>query len=101
LINHAKIKEITEFNKQHFFSNEFVNAVTNELKYNLRAAFIELDNTNTSKTYIEDRKLFITKVPMANLISFHAWGKKHSKDLMIVLTKARSYYNRYLKSLNK
>ena len=101
LVNHAKIKEITEFNKQHFFSDEFVNVVATELKCNLKEAFTELENTNTSKTYIEFRKMFIIKVPMVNLISFLAWGKKHSKDLITVLTKARSYYNRYLKSLNK
>jgi hypothetical protein len=100
LANHIKIKEITDFNKQHFFSNEFINKITNELKCNLRSAFIELEDTNTSKTYIEDRKLFITKVPPANLIAFRDWNKKHSRDLITVLTKARNYYNVYLKALN-
>jgi hypothetical protein len=101
LINHIKIKEITEFNKQHFFSNEFVNAVTAELKYNLRTAFIELEETNTSKNYIEYRKLSISKLPRECFLHMQASFKEHTKDVITVLTKARSYYNRYSKSLNK
>lgn len=40
----AQAQAIAEYNRQHFFSPEFFNQVTNELKTNLSLAFTELDS---------------------------------------------------------
>jgi hypothetical protein len=42
--NMAKAQAIADYNRQHFFSPEFFNQVTNELKTNLSLAFNELDS---------------------------------------------------------
>jgi hypothetical protein len=41
-----KIKEITEFNHRHFFSDQFFNIVTTELRDNLVNAFDYMENNN-------------------------------------------------------
>ena len=97
ILNWVKINEITKYNKQHFFSDEFANSIVNELKYNLRSAFAELEETNTGKTFFDIRKI-LRKIP-------GVWKNiRESKKTNIpaavnVVLKARSYYKRYLKSL--
>ena len=53
--NWIKIKEITKYNKQHFFSDAFFKSVVDELRSNLKSAVEELESTNTSITYLEKR----------------------------------------------
>ena len=96
-INWGKINEIVKHNKKHFFSVEFFNSVVNELKNNLKIAFDELETTNTSKTFINFRKTQNTLPEMSEenrQIRINA-----KEDLVATLLKARSYYKRYLKSL--
>ena len=45
--NFNKLKEITEFNKKHFFSDDFLNSITSELKDNLSQAITQLIQSNT------------------------------------------------------
>jgi hypothetical protein len=45
----AQARAIAEYNRQHFFSQEFFNQVVNELKTNLATAFAELDNPKNYK----------------------------------------------------
>jgi hypothetical protein len=97
ILNWAKINKITKYNKQHFFSEEFANSIVNELKYNLRSALAELEETNTGKVWAELGRN-IRKIP-----GFRK-ALRESKKINIpaavnVLLKARSYYKRYLKSL--
>jgi len=47
--NMAKAQAIAEYNRQHFFSQEFFNQVTDELKINLTSAFAELDHPTNYK----------------------------------------------------
>jgi hypothetical protein len=54
--NHA-IKNIAEFNKQHFFSNEFFNSIESELKNNLDWAYSLVKRTK-GKHHKEMTKLF-------------------------------------------
>ena len=103
LFNQAKIKEITNYNKQHFFSEQFFNSIVDELKYNLQYAFATLEDTNTSKTFIELRKK-CNNILLATIDSakYKINQDRRSKQLLIpVLLKARSYYNRYLKLLKE
>jgi hypothetical protein len=51
-----QIKHIAEFNKKHFFSNEFFNQVQNELKNNLSLAHKQVKKSR-GKHYLETIKL--------------------------------------------
>jgi hypothetical protein len=44
----AQIQSITAHNQQHFFSEEFFNLITDELRLNLASAFKELMNTDNT-----------------------------------------------------
>jgi hypothetical protein len=46
------IKDIANFNKKHFFSNEFFNTVKNELQHNLQVAYKQVKKTK-GKHYLE------------------------------------------------
>lgn len=94
--NLQQIKEITKYNQQYFFSTEFFNLVINELKNNLTQAFEQLETTNTSKLFIDLRKQLYCNQETQNVVS-----KKNVKNTQYILAKARTYYNRYLKTLNK
>jgi len=96
--NWNQIKAIVAYNKQHFFSSVFFNLVINELETNLTAGFEELENTNTSRTYIEHRKKCV-RLP-EYIMGFTAveeeeFLKTNTQDRIKVLTRARSYYNRF------
>lgn len=99
LINWGKIKEITNYNKQHFFSDQFSNLIIDELKHNLTVAFTEMEETNTSKTFFDFKKT-IRKIPGLHKSERENRKDKISKTLAVTL-KARSYYNKYLKSLRE
>jgi hypothetical protein len=99
LFNWVKIKEITTYNKQHFFSEHFSNLIIKELQHNLTVAFTEMEQTNTSKTFFDFKKT-IRKIP--GLVKNQRASRKNkiSEALMVTL-KARSYYKKYLKSLRE
>lgn len=99
--NQEKIKEITEYNKKHFFSDEFFDSVINELAHNLRSGLAELEDTNTGKTYIKSRIAYF-KLFKANKKIFGdimVLTRSQLRHVQIKLSRARIYYNRYLKSL--
>jgi hypothetical protein len=48
----AEAQVIVDYNKQHFFSKEFFDLVTNELKTNLKVAFEELNQCNNYQSWI-------------------------------------------------
>jgi len=88
-----EIQKITDFNKKHFFSDTFFNSVVSELQSNLHHGLMELEATNTSATYIKYRKLSSE----INLLKQELLAPrlKNTHDLVTVLKKARSYYNKY------
>ena len=99
LYNWRKIKEITNYNKQHFFSEQFFNLIINELKHNLAVAFTEMEETNTSKTFFDFKKT-IRKIP--GLYKSEKESRKNDiSETMAVTLTARSYYKRYLRSLKE
>ena len=104
LVNFGKIKEITNHNKQHFFSEQFFNLIIDELKHNLTAAFVEMEETNTCKTYINNKKKYNMLLANTNPVEYYLTRvrrKQVKQQLILVLRKVRSYYNRYLKSLTQ
>lgn len=50
----ARAAEIAEYNRQHFFSNNFFNLVVNELETNLSQAFLKLQEQNTSQHWFDN-----------------------------------------------
>lgn len=102
-INQQKIKEITEHNKKHFFSNIFFELIIGELQHNLKSALSELEDTNTGKTFIKSRIAYYAllkankKIFADKLAENRAPGRLQQTQR--ILSRARSYYNRYLKSL--
>jgi hypothetical protein len=99
LVNWRKIKEITNYNKQYFFNEQFFNLIVGELTHNLTVAFVEIEETNTSKTFFDYRKT-LRKIP--GFRKFERERRKNTiNELTAVTLKAKSYYKRYLKSLKQ
>jgi hypothetical protein len=102
-INQQKIKEITEHNKKHFFSNSFFELTIGEFRNNLKSALTELEDTNTGKTFIKSRIAYYALLKVNKKIFADNMAEIKASDRLqrtqTVLSRARSYYNRYLKSL--
>jgi hypothetical protein len=84
------VKGILEYNKQLFFSKEFAETITNELKLNLINAFTELENTNTSETFLTNRKKLKDITLKYDVMS------KTRRELAAIVWQARQYYNRFI-----
>lgn len=89
--NWNKINKITAYNKQHFFGEQFKNRIVDELTENLKTAFDELENTNTSKSFLDYRKA-------CKMLPFFKIPSNRKNLSEATLRKARGYYRRYLKS---
>ena len=97
----AIAQKIANYNQKHFFSNNFFNQVTTELSTNLQSALDTLRSTNTSKRFIDLRKMLGNSTFMRNHITNAnetdiATQKKLRADLVHIISTARKYYNRYL-----
>lgn len=88
--NMKKLQEIAEFNQQHFFSKEFFNLVTGELKHNLSQGLDILKNTNTGNRYIELRKL-LSNYEFGRKIMTATDIRRTRKDITDILKIARGY----------
>jgi hypothetical protein len=96
--NMAEAQAIAEYNRQRFFSQEFFDLVVNELKDNLQAGLEELENTNTSRLWIERRKK-LWKIPeyQESWYDFGPdsyWPGRTRQDILKVVARARYYYNK-------
>jgi hypothetical protein len=98
--NMLKIKEITQYNKNYFFSDSFFNLINNELKQNLKKGIQELEQTNTSNTFLSIRKQLSANQECKQMLIENN-PRRSRQDIAHVLRHARTYYNRYLKTLNK
>jgi hypothetical protein len=100
--NMAKAQAIADYNRQLFFSQEFFDRVINELNNNLIAGLEELENTNTSRLLIEQRKI-TCKIPEFRERWYYAgtdsyWPGRTRQDMSKYLGRARYYYNRSIGS---
>jgi hypothetical protein len=100
--NWAKIKEITQYNKKHFFSDDFFGLVLDELKNNLKSGLTELEDTNTGKTFINLRIAYYNILRVNKKIFSNRMAEIRVPDCLrrsqAMLIRARTYYNQYLKS---
>lgn len=62
----AQAQQIADYNRRHFFSKEFYQLVTDELKQNLSHALVELKQTNTSMRWIRWYELTIISTQGTN-----------------------------------
>jgi len=82
----ARVKDIVDYNKKHFFSSEFFNSIVNELKSNLASAFFELtnvDNTDWLKNLIDRWEQLLVLSNQHDLSHVH-WLKYVPEVLEIV-----------------
>jgi hypothetical protein len=99
-INMAKIHEIANYNQRYFFSNSFLNLITNELTENLKQGLDKLEHSNTGKKYLDLRKKLAEHTECKQILT-EARHNRTRQDIAYVNKIAREYYNRYLKTLNK
>jgi hypothetical protein len=93
-----QLQNIANYNQQHFFSQDFYNLIIQELKTNLNHGLEILESTNTSKQYIDFRKLRAKNSLIKPLITkgvFENTVYKPQQTIIDSLKKARQYYNRY------
>jgi hypothetical protein len=74
-----KIKSVAEFNKKHFFSNEFFDQVANELQDNLQSAMQQVVNTQ-GKHYLKWLKI-IKQNKMSSLLIKRKLTTPHLRQL--------------------
>ena len=101
--NMAEAQAIAEYNKNHFFSKEFFNQVTQELKDNLALALKEIEFTNTGLEFLNRRKQLSKfdniKAAMLGNVNLPINEYNHTftrKNIAGVVHKARKYYIRSL-----
>ena len=92
----TKARAIADYNRQHFFSEEFFDQITSELKDNLATAINQIHYLNTGKRYIDLRKQYSTNAELKQHI-IQADSVKSKQDIIKVLSKARQYYMGSLK----
>jgi hypothetical protein len=92
-----KAQAIADYNKQYFFSKIFQQIINAELVDNLTQALRELEITNTSNLWINDRKE-LAKIPeLKNMLTGKTPGlvKNYSvkqNEIVAAVSKARQYY---------
>jgi hypothetical protein len=92
-VNMSKIKEITEHNRRYFFSNDFFNLITNELKQNLESGLSELEKTNTGNKFLSLRKNLSMNSKCREIL-IQKTSYRTRVDIAQVVKTARNYYNR-------
>jgi hypothetical protein len=88
-------RAIAEYNKKHFFSKEFFNLLTDELKFNLTKAITDLETTNTGLRFLNRRK-DMCQVPQLKQRLTTESSIKSRRDVVQVVNSARQYYIRSL-----
>jgi len=87
----AQARAIAEYNRKHFFSKEFFDLVTGELKTNLKSALEQLENTNTSQSWCAVRTQLIRHPEHRKTRQFNGITRDETAK---IIRKARSYLRR-------
>lgn len=98
----AEAQAVADYNKKYFFSNEFFNTINQELEDNLKVAFDQLENINTSQDWLSRRKQLLKYDDIKQLLLYSDNNRYHPipKRLAIMQTvsTARKYYLHNLSS---
>lgn len=87
------LRKITEHNRRHFFSQQFWQKITTELRDNLSTAFQQLVHTNKSRYFIQRRKAWAKHAQLKNVL-LGGHGSLPRQEIMHILSRARSFYNK-------
>jgi hypothetical protein len=98
-INMRKLQEIANRNHQHFFSDNFLNYVIDELKNNLTNGLTELVESNTGQRFLNLRKFFCQDSQLKSILTGPEGISR--QNVAFFVRQARIHYNKYLKTLNK
>jgi hypothetical protein len=63
------VKEITDYNKNLFFSNDFLNTIIDQFKNNFNDAMIEINNSKQGNNWREFRKTCSTDAVLKHYIT--------------------------------
>jgi hypothetical protein len=94
----AEAQAIANYNRQHFFSQEFFDQVVNELKTNLKYAVIEhnkIDITNNVRSFIKQWKEWLANDEMRNYLEINSVQRHLTPTIAQVenfLTKLQDQY---------
>jgi hypothetical protein len=109
----AEAQAVADHNRQHFFSLDFFNKVTQELQDNLKVAVAELENTNASQRFLNRIEQLSQYKEFRDIMTGQAQhpqlsglpiGANCNQDfwdpeiLAKITDKAQKYYTRSLKS---
>jgi hypothetical protein len=100
-------RAIAEYNRQHFFSNEFQNYILTELKQNLKQALDTVESNNTCQSWFDRRKKYSKNSNWYKILTGqidHPYQKNrptiwssHTRDNIVkVIKQARQYKLRTL-----
>ena len=104
-------QDIADYNKKHFFSQNFFDLINSELTQNLKTGLQQLVSTNTCSRWLEGRKEMAQYPKLKNILTgrdqyINQIPDEHKQELYIktqdlvkVLQVARQYYMRSLPSL--
>jgi hypothetical protein len=93
--NLLQAQDIAEYNKKHFFSQEFFKLITTELETNLTQALIQLKQNNTSELWLQ-WQLSLSKNSAEDYQTLNSpvLSSILSLDLDPIIAQAKEYYNR-------
>ena len=91
----TELQPIVDYNKKHFFSNEFQDCILQELQENLNKGLSEVEETNTSAEYIKIRKKYYALPTLKENRQYikKTIGLDSTKQ---TLARAWHYYNKHL-----
>ena len=84
------LQEISNFNRTHFFSQDFFNLINNELKDNLRLGLESIEKNNQSLNFINRRKLALKDEILRKMLVSDSPART-KKEIMHLLSLARKY----------
>ena len=100
--NLAMAQAITDYNKNHFFSEEFFNQVITELKNNLQLAINQVHETNSFKPFIDRWEHYLTFKEINNFLENPLPGEiLTKKQVENVLKIAKDLYQQQLTNQQK
>ena len=86
-----QLRQISEYNKQHFFSAKFLNQVINELKENCSTAFTEFNSSRSCNRWISRWDFLLLHKSIRNFLKNNKdWGPT-TNQLKTVYKEAKKY----------
>lgn len=86
-------RQIADYNKQHFFSNEFFNQVVTELKTNLCNGLEALQEKNTSTMWLERWNTFMSVDEIKNFVQLNTDTTHPTLEALNQVTEVAKKYN--------